>query len=525
MALNKQQYDSIMEEYELNSDSPLSQYPNEIFQNIESITTVLLNVPAFDYSFSPYRGTPHVRRPPIGLFAIKAATEYFSGKPLIHIIDMEEFRLAPIDAAFIISEIQKRINKKLIVGINGYSPNRYLIEKIINRIDTFTNELKIILGGRLVSIELDPRSRNYISRQDSIINSIKSKNDIYFFVGEAESIFIQLLENAKWDDLNIESLGKKSKNCLVYPQKFEVLKKDILEFGTKQLPPKYYATEGQGHYYFALISSRSCAFDCTFCAANYFPVRIRDIEQLQHQIESLCVLNNGEIYIDFFDDNVFQNARRGTQIIEMMERIYDNGYKVIWRALARADTLMKIDSTGHINRASKVGLEEVAIGLESVSDNILQDMSKRMNFNTIDSSISQLQNNKIRAKMFAMIGSKNETISDAQKTIEYLKMKSKYGHRWSLFIQAPYAGTEDHKGFLNQGYSYWDLQLYTEAASRGGELITAVDKYDIKLSNLRLSELFSIAQEGNDIIFNASLENLGEDCCAVSFENQDTLNK
>jgi len=514
-----------MDEYEPSAEMPTTNRPIFEIQNLDRVKVILVNLPAYDYSLSPYRGIPHIRRPPIGLYSIKFATEIYSGENSIQIIDMEEFRLAPVDLADIISKIERGSKKNLIIGINGYSPNRFLVERVLKYLTIYSETWKIIVGGRLVSIELDPRKTNYITPEDSLISNIKPNRNVYFFVGEAEASFIHLLKNINWEELNLSSVGSVNRNNIKFPVQFEILKKDVLEFGHKQMPPKYLATEGHGQYYYAMISSRSCAYSCSFCAANYFPVRIREIAILRAQIETLCKINSNAAFIDFFDDNVFQSPNRGREIVEMMEGLHNSGYSVIWRALARADTIMKMDLSGHIARAAAAGLEEVAIGVESVSDQVLSDMSKGLTFGVIDAAINNLEKCHIRAKMFVMIGSRNETIDEALATINYIKKRSKNGNRWSLFIKAPYAGTEDHNNLLKNGYTFWDLQLYTEAASRGGSLVNAVDDLKIQLGKLPLGELFSMAQEGNSLIFNATVENLGEDCCAVAFENQKALGK
>jgi hypothetical protein len=102
-------------------------------------------------------------------------------------------------------------------------------------------------------------------------------------------------------------------------------------------------------------------------------------------------------------------------------------------------------------------------------------------------------------------------------TIQYLKQRAGMGDRWSLFVASPYAGTADHRSLMNAGWSFWDLQLYTEAAARGGDLVSEVGRYGIQLGKLPLAELFDLVEEGTDIISTADSEDPGEDCCAVAY--------
>src|ERR1041385_5559309 len=104
------------------------------------------------------------------------------------------------------------------------------------------------------------------------------------------------------------------------------------------------------------------------------------------------------------------------------------------------------------------------------------------------------------------------------ETISYLLRRASQGHRWSLFVKAPYAGTDDHRQLLQAGWTYWDLQLYTEAASRGGALIEEVDKAGIQLASLKLGELYKIVEEVSGSC--SYKDGGGEDCCAASCDEE-----
>jgi MoaA/NifB/PqqE/SkfB family radical SAM enzyme len=485
-----------------------------------NIRLIIVNVAAYDYTRSSLRGIPHNLRPPIGLFSLRAAVcacdEEFSES--VYMVDMERERLAPEDMAVLVAEAQALSQFRIIVGINGYSPNRAIVEKVASAIRLLSPGSRLLLGGRLISIELDPRTHSSISPAESLLANVAQSAETLALVGEGERLLPWLLNLKHWSHQEIcnePSMAWGFRNELRLPSKFESLPAEWLS-KLDYSPPKYIATAGGDHEYYAMLSSRSCPFHCSFCAANYFPVRVLPISFVERQIRSLSGTNR-PVRIDFCDDNVLMTEKRSREFIEMMERLHDEGIPVVWRALARGDSILRLHKKGYIERAAAVGLEEVAIGLETTSDRLLKRMSKELEFAEVNSAIESLGNAMIRAKMFAIVGIPTETEAEATGTIRYLLDRAEQGHRWSLFVQAPYAGTEDHRSLLAAGWTYWDLQLYTEAASRGGALIDAVDKAGIRLANSTLSELYALVEEVTGSC--SYKDGGGEDCCAASCDD------
>jgi Radical SAM superfamily len=485
--------------------------------NRSDIRLIIVNVAAYDYTNSPLRCVPHNLRPPIGLFALEASVSHCeqSCSQSVCVVDMEKDRLAPADLAALVAHAQSLSQFRIIVGLNGYSPNRAVVEKVASALRSMTPDSRLLLGGRLISIELDPRVPPPISPQESLLGNAAESAEVCAIVGEGERLLPWLFGMKRWErnDVCFEpAVAWGSPGNITLPSKFESLSAEALSKIAFD-PPSYIATAGGGEEYYAMLSSRSCPFHCSFCAANYFPVRILPISFIETQIEQLSH-GTPTVRIDFCDDNVLMSEKRSREFIEMMERLNQRGIRVVWRALARGDSVLRLHKAGYIERAAEAGLEEVAIGLETTSDRLLTKMSKDLEFSEVDRAVESLGKSKIRAKMFALIGIPTETESEAIGTIRYLSQRAREGHRWSLFVQAPYAGTADHRQLLEDGWTYWDLQLYTEAASRGGQLIDEVDRAGIQLANSKLGELYRLVEEVSGTC--SYKDGGGEDCCAAS---------
>ncbi len=324
---------------------------------------ILINVAAYDYSDSPHRCIQHNLRPPIGLYSLQAAVQAAGAdERSVRLLDMERERMAPVDVAAFVAKIQSFSRAPLMVGLNGYSPNRALVEKVAHAIHEWAPETKLILGGRLLSIELDPRRKTPVAAEECILSNIAEFRDVCGIVGEGERLLPWLFKLKDWGQSTVcvePAMAWSSPTATKLATEFESLAtNDLTDINFD--PPTYVATGGGGHPYYAMLSSRSCPFHCSFCAANYFPVRVLPVSFIENQIRSLAQTKE-TVRIDFCDDNVLMNQARAQEIIEMMERLHHSGVNVIWRALARADSVRRLDSKGYVARAANAGLEEVAM--------------------------------------------------------------------------------------------------------------------------------------------------------------------
>lgn len=489
MNLSKEEYDMIIEASEPTAEVPLAEINqmNSFIQH-DNIKVILVNIASLDYSNDINRGKKQDKRPCYGLYSIKYSL--INAGYYTVIIDMEELRLAPIDIAYLINQIFFLKKGNLFVGVNGYSPNRSIIEKTARIICKINPNINLVFGGRLVSIELAPNKR-FIPNNESITNCISTINakNIFAIIGEAEECFPLLIKHIN-NKLNIDFpyIEYRELDEYKYAKKSNIISNEDFEYYDDFIPPHYKATLGNQSEYYAMLSSRSCNFGCSFCAAKYFPRRVLSVPFIKAKILK-TTSKDLNINIDFIDDNVLSDINRSREIIDMMYYLNENGHSIKWRALARGEIIVKLSEIGYLEKATKSGLEEVAIGFESVSDRLLKKMNKGITFNTLNLAVSLLHSTNIRVKIFAMIGIEDETKAEMEATLSYIKQNTSENGRFSVFIKSPYAGTIDHKKLLKKGWSYWDLQLYTEAACRGGKLIEYVDKLDIKFSEIGISQM------------------------------------
>jgi len=455
--------------------------------NPDKIRLVLFDTPAQNFNNDPNRGEPRVnRRAAIGLYSLAAMVDNKFGTGSALVIDMDSSRLTPLDAAALTANISRLAKQAVTVGINMFDPNYYLSFATASALLQIPHDVNLLLvGGRGFTLT----DANFLKMLP------ESDTAVYGFKGEAEEAMVKILKG----DLEDVALVTKN-NTNATPAVLPVSK--LQSYPPPNAPP-HEATDGGGHLYHAVNASRSCVYHrCNFCASSYeYPYRGYPLTWLTKLIGNLTPDTNGISYFAFNDDNALGTIKRAQDIFNMMEQFHLQGKKYVWRFLNRGDMLLKLDQLGILQKARELGVEEIAIGVESADDDILRLMNKGESHAVVDEAIEVVIKSGIKVKAFTMIGYLGETREQMEKTIRWLYNKSMKHHnmfRHSLFVVAPYEGTPLQRGLLESGFSWADLRMYTQAvALEDPNLIKFVDKHGIQISSLPLKTLINMAKEHN----------------------------
>lgn len=464
----------------------LGKYLPEI--NTKKLRLILINTPAKNYSNDPHRGNnPIELRPPMGEYYLAANINKQLGEGSAIVVDMDKYRMAPVDGAEIIKKLNRQTGYNLTIGLNMFSPNRFMTWTTAK---TFRNAAPgglIILGGLGTTLEKGRMLEEFDKDEEPVIA----------FLGEAENELPKILING-WEG----SDGVLTKNNLRTPLPVVWFPaKDLEQFPFPEIPP-YKATYGKGHLFYNILSSRSCPHDCNFCAVSKdFPYRQYSAEYLEKLLRTIPESADGKTYVEWTDDNAWGTLRRAEETLDIITKLNAETKTFIWWLLARADIIVKAAEKGLLKKAKSLGLEGMVMGVESRSPEILRAMNKKTTVEIIDRAVEEVLTQIERIRTFTMIGYEGEKLDQVKKTIKWLyakKKKWKNNFRYCLFIVAPYFGTRLYKSLLKR-YPPWALQLYTEAVSMGNQgLIDEVDKLGIKISDLSLGELTKIASETDE---------------------------
>ena len=196
-----------------------------------------------------------------------------------------------------------------------------------------------------------------------------------------------------------------------------------------------------------MLASRGCPFGCIFClwpqvmyqSSDY---RRREIKDVVDEMEYL-VKKRGFKSV-YFDDDTFNIGKE--RMITFSQAIKARNLQDIpWAVMARPDLM-----DGEILTEMKsAGLWAVKYGVESVSEEILQNCQKNMNFQKADQMIKLTQNSGIKVHLTFTFGLSGETRDSIQRTIDYALSLEPASVQFSILT--PFPGTRLFEELDKQG--------------------------------------------------------------------------
>ncbi|MGA9839672.1 MAG: radical SAM protein [Thermoplasmata archaeon] len=183
----------------------------------------------------------------------------------------------------------------------------------------------------------------------------------------------------------------------------------------------------------AVLTSRGCPFDCSWCSKPTFGRTFRQ-QSPERVIEELCALKD-RYHVDYvrFCDDVFGVSR--TWIDRLLTLLIDRHLDLRWECLARVD-LLKPDL---LRRMRVAGLERVYVGVESGSQKMLDLMNRGTRLSHVERTADALRREGIRQFWFLMLGYPGETLDDMEATLRLFRRFSP--EEYSVSIAVPVPGT------------------------------------------------------------------------------------
>ncbi|MGC2288702.1 MAG: radical SAM protein [Thermoplasmata archaeon] len=183
----------------------------------------------------------------------------------------------------------------------------------------------------------------------------------------------------------------------------------------------------------AVLTSRGCPFDCSWCSKPTFGRTYRQ-QSVRRVLAELNALH--DVYrVDYvrFCDDVFGVDRRWIE--ELLDRMISEGPHLHFECLARVDLL----KTDLLDRMKAAGLQRVYLGVESGSQKMLDAMSRGTRLAQIERVAASLRTHKVRQFWFLMLGYPGETLDDIEATLQLFRRFSP--EEYSVSIAVPVPGT------------------------------------------------------------------------------------
>ncbi|MGA8663936.1 MAG: radical SAM protein [Thermoplasmata archaeon] len=208
----------------------------------------------------------------------------------------------------------------------------------------------------------------------------------------------------------------------------------------------------------AVLTSRGCPFDCSWCSKPTFGRTFR--QQSPERVVRELVALRDRYQVDYvrFCDDVFGISR--SWIEQMLDLMAEAHLELKFECLARVE-LLKPDL---LHRLRAAGLARVYVGVESGSQKMLDLMNRGTRLAAVERTAAALRAEGIRQFWFLMLGYPGETMEDIEATLQLFRKFSP--EEYSVSIAVPIEGTRFHEMVKNRL-----LRQRTPRASDGGGML------------------------------------------------------
>ncbi len=256
----------------------------------------------------------------------------------------------------------------------------------------------------------------------------------YVIIGEPELTLKEILEGVPNKDI----LG------ICYSENHQGIKNELRPFNEDldnlPFPARHlvdnsiYRRPDNGQVQGVIKVSRGCPYHCFFCLATPVSgakVRMRSAENIIAEIKECVEKYNIKNFL--FWSDIFNINRDWT--IDLCKKIIESGLKITWSANTRANT-MDDEMASYMYKS---GCRLVSIGVESGSQEILDNIGKKITLDEIRNTVKVLKKNKIKIYNYFVIGLPWETEKTVEETIRFaIELDSNF---ISFYTAAPLPGT------------------------------------------------------------------------------------
>jgi len=311
-----------------------------------------------------------------------------------------------------------------LVGVTAATANLHLALRMLKQAKIASPEIKTVIGGHHASL---------------IPQDCFSDNTDIIVIGEGEKTFpelIQALDDGKFLN-SIAGLYYKENGNYFFTGERPLIEINTMPVAKRALTERYRNKYFRGSWRptASITFSRGCPFRCDFCAQWKIyrgKFRIRDPRSVVKELGEIK-----EKYINFIDDNTTEDYNLARELADLIK---SEGIRKVYEIYSRADTITKHPDL--IEKWREIGLQLVLIGLESITQERLYNMNKRISLKTNEEAIAILNRNNIEIAAYFIIDP-NFDKKDFEDLSSYIDDKKLTHPIFSILN--PFPGTELRK--------------------------------------------------------------------------------
>ncbi|MDD5097773.1 MAG: radical SAM protein [Candidatus Omnitrophica bacterium] len=373
---------------------------------------------------------------PLGLLYISAVCKQYGYE--VNVLDAFAQKMTQEDIKNTIAK-----DRPDVVGFTSFISNGGLIYELGRWIKSEYPGITVVFGNIHAGVYAEAYLRNNCC--DIVVH------------GEGEYVFLKILENIKQGGSNFSDIPSisflhnsefittsgpavvENLSLLPLPDR-DALKQDLYNISALSNMP-YIGNKNRVAKH--MLTSRGCLFSCFFCVVhNKKGQRFNGLDQVLNEIELL--INKYQAEYIFFMDPLF---------ISKKERVMNLCSEIKKRKL-----FFKWGCEGHINFVDRelitemesAGCHDIAFGIESGVQRLLNNVRKGTRLEEINSAISLIKKNtRIKVSGLFILGLPGETYTDSLCTIKFAKELPLDMAQFSICV--PYPGSPIFYELRNKG--------------------------------------------------------------------------
>lgn len=376
----------------------------------------------------PYNKESLTVVPPLGLGYL--ATSLRKNGFKVEILDCVKEKIKPDNIIQILTK-----KKPDVFGITVFSSDLAIAKEYLEKVKKFDENVITVVGGPHPSALPAECFDFFCDALD------------FVFIGEAEigfPIFIKTIEKTKKPKVisfkNIPGLAWRYKGHIMINKPQFVTELDSIGFPSWDLiKPETYPHAPLGGFarrfpVAYILTSRSCPFQCTFCAAKAIhgvTFRRRSLSNVMKEVRYL-IRKRGIKEIHILDDNftLSQDFVKEFCHLKIKEKL-----NFSWNC-SNGIRLDKVDQDTLV-LMKEAGCYSVSVGIESGSVRILNHMKKNLNMKIIEKRVDLIRKVGIEVTGLFILGYPTERKKDILKTISFAKSLNLNKASFNTFIPLP----------------------------------------------------------------------------------------
>lgn len=233
--------------------------------------------------------------------------------------------------------------------------------------------------------------------------------------GEGEITILKIVKDVEKNNLQKIYYGEivKDLDSIPFPSRHLLNKQGGTIFANHTTYDKTFRMEYKGNGSTAIVTSRGCPFNCTFCSAKALnpKIRFRSPQNVYNEIKH--VYDTYKIKQFRFSDEMFTaNPKRVYEICELIKPL-----GLVWRISARVKPLTK----EILVAMKKAGCVEISFGIESFDEDVLEGLNKQTTPPANANALIMAKEAGLMTRALFMIRTPYQTKNTVKKNIKWLK--------------------------------------------------------------------------------------------------------